>query len=648
MIIYQVFKMVRWKYNRFFRKILPLLLFALLLGVSACTASTPLPAKYEPPPSEKDACSVFIYICGSDLETRHGAATKNIHELLDADLVEGVNIILQTGGAKKWRDFSISSSNLQRYAIEGSALKLLENLPSASMGNADTLADFLCYGIENYPADKYAVILWNHGGGSLSGVAFDEQYGYDALTISELQEAFGKAANQFDEKFELIGIDACLMATLETAQALAPFGSYMVASQEISPSAGWDYTVIAKSMPLQSGAALGQTICDSSYEKCRAQDKDQTVTLSVIDLNMTPVLTASFEALIEKMESDQNDLSVISKHVDDSLGFGGSTKHEGHSNLFDLGCFAENMSATALIAAIRQTVVYQRTGKQRAGATGLSFYYPQTYNQIEAGQYIHAFSETKYAAFLTAAFADMPQSTVEFSDAGSMTNNGGLSIKISQNSVQFLSAVEFELMTEDSAGQTIKLGLDNSLYDDWATGLFSSDFQGYWIALDEKFLQSHPVDQTENSLIFSAPILLNGELTNLRFAFVFEQLVGETHDALEGRYEILGTWSGLDQETGMSKTDVRPLAEGDAITIMHEGLSGKLEPADTVVYRNNTAIYDQPLEEGIYRYRFVVTDIFGNKHTSDTAIFEVGRTAEGHMITQLLRIEKSINHSQDP
>ncbi|MGI6778802.1 MAG: clostripain-related cysteine peptidase [Acetivibrionales bacterium] len=49
---------------------------------------------------------------------------------------------------------------------------------------------FLAFGKENYPAKRTAVVFWNHGGGSVSGAAFDELYGMDSLSLAEMYQAF--------------------------------------------------------------------------------------------------------------------------------------------------------------------------------------------------------------------------------------------------------------------------------------------------------------------------------------------------------------------------------------------------------------------------------------------------------------------------
>ena len=74
------------------------------------------------------------------------------------------------------------------YSSDG--FECVDQQPLANMGESETLADFLSFCEENYPAEHTAVIFWNHGGGSVQGVAFDENYGYDSLTLAELREAF--------------------------------------------------------------------------------------------------------------------------------------------------------------------------------------------------------------------------------------------------------------------------------------------------------------------------------------------------------------------------------------------------------------------------------------------------------------------------
>lgn len=84
------------------------------------------------------------------------------------ELPENVTVVIQTGGAAQWQNDVVEADKLQRFVYNSEGLQLVDEQPSASMGDSETLADFLLFAKENYPADKTAVIFWNHGGGSVS------------------------------------------------------------------------------------------------------------------------------------------------------------------------------------------------------------------------------------------------------------------------------------------------------------------------------------------------------------------------------------------------------------------------------------------------------------------------------------------------
>ena len=120
--------------------------------------------------------SIYWYLCGSDLESGGGFATGDLSELLEVQLPEDVNVVIETGGASVWQNDVVDASKLQRWVYNSEGLQLIDEQPSASMGQAQTLADFLQFAKTNYPAERTAVLFWNHGGGSVSGAAFDELY----------------------------------------------------------------------------------------------------------------------------------------------------------------------------------------------------------------------------------------------------------------------------------------------------------------------------------------------------------------------------------------------------------------------------------------------------------------------------------------
>ncbi len=252
--------------------------------------------------AEKYDWAIYWYLCGSDLESGGGFASDDLQELMEVTLPENVKVVIQTGGSAQWNNDFVDAEKLQRFVYAGDEMELVDEQPSANMGEAQTLADFLSYAKENYPAEKTAVVFWNHGGGSVAGAAFDELYGGDSLNLSELHEAFGSVWDLSSENppVELIGFDTCLMATVDVAATFSDISSYLVASEETEPANGWYYSHWVKALaenPDMDGVELGKIICDTYYAGCEVAGTQDNTTLSVTDLSKIKPLLEAYEAL---------------------------------------------------------------------------------------------------------------------------------------------------------------------------------------------------------------------------------------------------------------------------------------------------------------------------------------------------------------
>ena len=142
--------------------------------------------------SDDGSWAVYWYLCGSDLETNGGFATIDLQEMMEVQLPENVNVVIQTGGANVWQNDLMDPSKIQRWLFSSKGLELVDEQETTNMGDAQTLYDFLYFANENFPADKVAVTFWNHGGGSVSGAAFDEIHGLDSLDLAEMYAAFNE------------------------------------------------------------------------------------------------------------------------------------------------------------------------------------------------------------------------------------------------------------------------------------------------------------------------------------------------------------------------------------------------------------------------------------------------------------------------
>ncbi|MBQ6146471.1 MAG: peptidase C11, partial [Clostridia bacterium] len=162
----------------------------------------------------------MIYMCGTDLESKYGMGTSDLGEMVKATISDKVNVIVETGGCRAWKNNIVSSSVNQIYQVQTGGLRRLESdFGKSYMTDPDNLASFIQYCTKNFPADRNILIFWDHGGGSLSGYGYDEKQGSgfgvsaDTMTLPEIDAALKKGGCVFD----WIGFDACLMATLETA-----------------------------------------------------------------------------------------------------------------------------------------------------------------------------------------------------------------------------------------------------------------------------------------------------------------------------------------------------------------------------------------------------------------------------------------------
>ncbi|MCB0237487.1 MAG: hypothetical protein KDH08_02370, partial [Anaerolineae bacterium] len=140
------------------------------------------------------------------------------------------------------------------------------------MSDGQTLVDFVTWAVANYPADKYALILSDHGMGWPGGWSDPDPRSSgdrsiplaaaigDQLYLMELDQALGEIrATTGIDKFELIGLDACLMSHMEVFNVLQQHARYGVASQETEPALGWAYTSFLNQLvnnPSMNGAGL--------------------------------------------------------------------------------------------------------------------------------------------------------------------------------------------------------------------------------------------------------------------------------------------------------------------------------------------------------------------------------------------------------
>ena len=329
--------------------------------------------------NNQDKVTILVYMCGTDLESQQGMATSDLKEMANASVGDRINLLVFTGGCKRWRNNVVSSSVNQIYQIRNGQFTCLEkDLGSTSMVNPDTLTSFINYGKKNFPANRMCLIFWDHGGGSVSGFGYDEKVGHNqSMTLAGIN----RALKQANVKFDFIGFDACLMATVENGIMLSQYADYMIASEETEPGVGWYYTNWLNNLNKNTSMPtiqIGKQIADDFVEVCNRQCRGQATTLSVVDL---AELQATIPDELKQFSIDTNELiqnkeyKTVSKARSKTREFAQSSRIDQ----IDLVDFAKNMGTSegkSLAKALQGAVKYNKTGGSISHAYGLSIYFP--------------------------------------------------------------------------------------------------------------------------------------------------------------------------------------------------------------------------------------------------------------------------------
>lgn len=326
----------------------------------------------------RDVITMMVYMCGTDLESKHGMGTNDLQEMLNAKFGDNINLIVFTGGCKQWKNNVVSSSVNQVYKVENGGLKcLVQDAGRDSMTKPEVLTSFIQFCKQNYPANRYQLILWDHGCGSVSGYGYDEK---NASSGSMSLKGINDAIRNSQTTFDFIGFDACLMATLETGLMLEPYVDYMIASEETEPGVGWYYTNWLTALGSNTSmptVELGKMIVDEFVAECGRKCAGQSTTLSVVDLaELGNTVEAKFsDFAVATSNQVSGDYQAVSNARSSTREFAASSRIDQ----VDLVHLAHNLNTTeskALADAILGAVKYNKTSANMTNSYGLSIFFP--------------------------------------------------------------------------------------------------------------------------------------------------------------------------------------------------------------------------------------------------------------------------------
>jgi hypothetical protein len=405
------------------------------------------------PATSNKKVTVLVYMEGTNLESdpvpNGSAATLNINEMLAATASSDVNIVLETGAANKAvsTDPVKSWKTVKRHVISNQKITEVDDLKSINMGTTAALTDFITWGQKTYPADKYVLVFWDHGGGALGNFGGDTDTGTSPLSIDDLRKGVADAVTASGKTFELIGFDACLMATMEVAYNFKDASNYLVASEDIEPGAGWDWTGMMNYLaanPASNGSGIGKAIADSYLAKMK-KEGNEGITMSVVVLSKIPALAT---ALASFADWQSGLIKTNGYSAWQTLAYARARSMDFYTSYLDLANTTDMIDINDmlnrlspeytgdttqidnLIAAVGNAVVYKVADSLRESATGLTLMFP-TYTVWGKD------TLTKYSSF---TFVSAYQNLVSAYSTYASTNVMDIGITAPANNGSIISA----------------------------------------------------------------------------------------------------------------------------------------------------------------------------------------------------------------
>ena len=621
---------------------LMLLAFLTALGITGC-GDVVVQNEAKRRASTGDSWTIMIYMCASTLEENYKLAGKTI-ESMAYDLPENINVLINTGGSRDWSIDDIDNEYLQYYTVQKNGIRLVNQVSPASMGESSTLSGFIKWSANNYPANHYMTVIWGNGGGPLGGVAYDTKYDLDILTARELKSALGSAGIKMD----LIGFDASLTSTLETAAAVSMYSDYMVASEGIMPASGWDYKDLfyfISNNPGASASSIGQEICIGAAGKAD-EEEAELMSMAVIDLSKETMLSQAFDGVAQTLADATGTaaaLGTLRSALDNIEPIGANTQWEGYSNVADLGELVSALGsdfgspAAHLKNALGEAVVCKYTGRVCSGFSGLGFWYPSHRDGAEIAQYRDMSNSAGYKEYLekTAIDVDVPDRKAELGYSGAFleymaaSESNTVSAATDFDGRFIMSAAHPELISSvyvniykynKKESRYIYICSDYNTSYDMAAGGYVYTFDGKLPRLGGADISLYSVSRGAAYDIYSIPVMYDGELMNIR-------ALRYTDEDGDEKYRVSGVWKGNDPFSGIPDRRLNNLRTGDVIIPLYKifGEDRYVEGNRVRIGFGEVKLAKRKIKDGDYLMSFTAEDIYGIKHESNTAAITASR-----------------------
>ncbi len=338
-------------------------------------------------PEESVLWTYFVYLAADN--NLNSAGIIDIKEMMKVGSTDDVNIVVLYDG--------VQQGDSQYLYIEKGQKFILKNMGEVNTGDPQTLIDSAEYFYKKFPAEKYALVLWNHGSGIKTqstyqtlDIGFDDGSGKDALNNEELDFALKQITNIIGQDIDLIAYDACLMHMIEIAYYTRDDVLISEGSQAVEPEDGFAYDLILDSLVNKPSMDADELSVITSNTNISQASHFTASSVDLSEMDYLAVIVHEFSIELIK-EGGRDNSSIENARL--------KTEKYSYVEYLDLGHFAENIisenisgdlnsSANKVIDALEDSVIWHGNNSS-PNEHGLSIFYsatkdvPQKYLDLE-------------------------------------------------------------------------------------------------------------------------------------------------------------------------------------------------------------------------------------------------------------------------
>ena len=284
----------------------------------------------------KAAWTVLVYLAGDNNLDQSGVG--DLLEMKKVGSTPRVNVVAEFDRA--------SSRGATRYLLRKGgtlAADAVTSLGRLNTGDPKNLLDFVRWGVKTCPAERYALVLWNHGQGwDDTDIYADERHRrfrplsrgrvrralfrppvrrllkaairkYEARAILldddakdfldnvEMKRVLAAAAAVAGRKLDVLGMDACLMSMAEVGYQVRESAAFAVGSEQTEPGDGWPYDRILRALAKQPEMEAKDLSALIVREYLASYAPGDGVTQSACDLAQAEALASAVAALAKEL-----------------------------------------------------------------------------------------------------------------------------------------------------------------------------------------------------------------------------------------------------------------------------------------------------------------------------------------------------------